>query len=120
MSCGLIAAVTAESFTTRLGFGIVTFALPLYALELGMSLTQIGLLIGMKALVEPAVKPFMGAVVDRCGVRTGYLTAVAVRLVASVLLLVATTPLSLFAVRAAQGAASAARDPAAISALAAT
>ena len=42
----LVQAVVAEGFVNRLGFGIVTFALPLYALELGMSITEIGLLIG--------------------------------------------------------------------------
>lgn len=113
-----VRAVTVEGFTTRLAFGVVIFAMPLYARQLGMSLTEIGVLVAMKALVEPAVKPFMGGAVDRWGARRGYLTAVTVRLVASVLLFTATTPASLYAARLVQGAASAARDPASISVLA--
>ncbi len=113
-----VRAVVVEGFTTRLAFGVVSFAMPLYALHLGMSLTEIGVLVAMKALIEPAVKPFMGRAVDRWGARRGYLTAVTVRLVASVLLFTATTPASLYAVRLVQGAASAARDPASISVVA--
>lgn len=115
-----VRAVVLEAFTTRLGFGMVTFGLPLYALELGFSLTQIGALIGAKALIEPAVKPWIGRVVDARGPRLGYLAAVIVRFLASALLLVATTPLTLFGVRLLQGAASAARDPASIGVIAAT
>ncbi|MFF9036277.1 MFS transporter [Streptomyces sp. NPDC014892] len=113
-----VRAVVVEGFTTRLAFGVVIFAMPLYARQLGMSLTEIGALVAMKALVEPAVKPFMGRAVDRWGARRGYLTAVTVRLVASVLLFTATTPASLYATRLVQGAASAARDPASISVMA--
>ncbi|WP_434091218.1 MFS transporter [Streptomyces flaveus] len=113
-----VRAVVVEGFTTRLAFGMVTFAMPLYALRLGMSLTEIGVLVAMKAMVEPAVKPFMGRAVDRWGARRGYLTAVTIRLVASVLLFTATTPASLYAVRLVQGAASAARDPASINVVA--
>jgi MFS family permease len=115
-----VRAVVIEGFTTRLGFGMVTFALPLYARHLGMSLTQLGVLIAAKALMEPAVKPLMGEIVDRWGARRGYLAAVSARLVASVLLFNATSPASLYAVRLAQGAASAARDPASISVIAAS
>ncbi|MFI0452827.1 MFS transporter [Actinomadura sp. 6N118] len=111
-------AVVVEGFTTRLAFGVVIFAMPLYARQLGMSLTEIGVLVAMKALVEPAVKPFMGQAVDRWGARRGYLTAVTVRLIASLLLFTATTPASLYLVRLVQGAASAARDPASISVVA--
>ncbi|WP_371581901.1 MFS transporter [Streptomyces sp. NBC_01314] len=113
-----VRAVVVEGFTTRLAFGVVIFAMPLYARQLGMSLTEIGALVAMKALVEPAVKPFMGRAVDRWGARRGYLTAVTVRLIASVLLFTATTPASLYATRLVQGAASAARDPASISVVA--
>ncbi|MFN2557932.1 MAG: MFS transporter, partial [Nitriliruptorales bacterium] len=111
-------AVLAEGFFTRLGFGIVTFALPLYAIELGMSLTEVGLIAGAKAIVQPAVKPLMGVVVDRFGARRGYLAAVVLRFLASLVLLVATTPVTLVAVRLLQGTASAARDPASITVLA--
>lgn len=113
-----VRAVVVEGFSTRLAFGVVIFAMPLYARRLGMSLTDIGVLVAMKPLVELAVKPFMGVVVDRWGARRGYLTAVTVRLIASVLLFAATTPAFLYGVRLVQGAASAARDPASISVVA--
>ncbi|WP_024934433.1 MFS transporter [Actinomadura welshii] len=111
-------AVVVEGFTTRLAFGVVIFAMPLYARQLGMSLAEIGVLVAMKPLVELIVKPFMGWTVDRWGARRGYLTAVTVRLVASMLLFTAATPASLYLVRLVQGAASAARDPASISVVA--
>ena len=114
----LVRAVVAEGFVNRLGFGIVTFALPLYALELGMSIAEIGLLVSAKALLQPAVKPLVGMAVDRWGTRRGYLAAVGFRFLASVALLVAATPLALFGVRLLQGLASAAQDPVSISVLA--
>ena len=114
----LVQAVVAEGFVNRLGFGIVTFALPLYALELGMSITEIGLLISAKAVLQPAVKPLVGWAVDRWGTRKGYLAAVCFRFLAAVALLLAATPAALFAVRLLQGLASAASDPVSISVLA--
>lgn len=109
-----VRAVVLESFLNRLGFGIVTFALPLYALELGLSLTEIGLVIAAKALVQPLVKPPMGWLIDRAGARQGYLLASSLRFTSALLLLVATTPFGLVLVRIVQGAASSATEPAAI------
>ena len=114
----LVTAVVAEGFVNRLGFGIVTFALPLYALELGMGIAEIGLLIAAKALVQPVIKPVVGIAIDRWGARRGYLAAVVFRLFAAVALLLAVTPAALFAVRLLQGLASAASDPVSISVLA--
>ena len=114
----LVKAVVVEGFFTRLGFGIVTFALPLYALRLGLSLTEIGLVAGAKALVEPAVKPLVGMAVDRWGARRSYLGAVTLRFLAGLVLLSASSLGGLLAVRLLQGAASAARDPASITVLA--
>lgn len=112
-------AVLVEGFFTKLGFGIVSLAVPLYALSLGMNIAEVGLVTAARALAIPIFKPIMGAVVDRYGVRRGYLTAVILRFAGSVLLLFATSPGTLIAVRLLQGAASSARDPASISALAA-
>ncbi|HEV8114932.1 MAG TPA: MFS transporter [Acidimicrobiales bacterium] len=113
-----VRAVVVEGFFTRLGFGMVTFALPLYGLSLGMNVAEVGLLAGARALVEPVVKPLAGRFVDRYGVRRGYLGAVSLRLIGSILLFTATTPAALVGVRLLQGAASAARDPASISLIA--
>ncbi|MEU8345060.1 MFS transporter [Spirillospora sp. NPDC048832] len=117
-SAHALRAVVVEGFTTRLAFGVVIFAMPLYARQLGMSLAEIGVLVALKPLVELIIKPIMGWTVDRWGPRRGYLTAVTVRLVASFLLFTAATPASLYLVRLVQGAASAARDPASISVVA--
>ena len=114
----LVSAVVTEGFVNRLGFGIVTFALPLYALELGMGIAEIGLLISAKAILQPAIKPVVGWAVDRWGTRRGYLAAVGFRFLAAVALLLAATPAALFAVRLLQGLASAASDPVSISVLA--
>lgn len=113
-----VQAVVLEAFLNRLGFGIVTFALPLYALQLGLSLTEIGLIVAAKALVQPLVKPPMGWVIDRFGARRGYQLATALRFASSLLLLVATTPLGLVLVRVVQGAASAATEPASVTVVA--
>jgi MFS family permease len=113
-----VRAVVVEGFFTRLGFGMVTFALPLYGLSIGMNVAEVGLLAGARALVEPVVKPLAGRFVDRYGIRRGYLGAVSIRLVGSILLFTATTPAALLGVRFLQGAASAARDPASISLIA--
>ena len=114
----LVTAVVTEGFVNRLGFGIVTFALPLYALQLGMGIAEIGLLVATKALLQPAIKPLVGIAVDRWGARRGYLAAVWFRFFASIALLFAATPAALFGVRLLQGLASAAQDPVSISVLA--
>ncbi|MCU1500123.1 MAG: transporter, partial [Acidimicrobiales bacterium] len=113
----LVRAVVLEGFLTRLGFGIVSFALPLQALQLGLSLAEVGFLAGAKAMVEPLVKPIVGVAVDRFGVRRCYLASVIVRAVAAVFLFFASSLAGLVAVRLLQGAAAAARDPASITAL---
>ena len=114
----LVTAVVAEGFVNRLGFGIVTFALPLYALELGMGIAEIGLLVSAKALLQPAVKPLVGIAVDRWGTRRSYLASVGFRFLAALALLFSFTPAALFGVRLLQGLASAAGDPVSISVLA--
>jgi MFS family permease len=55
----------------------------------------------------------MGAVIDRLGVRAGYLTAVWLRSIVLLLLAFAAAPWQLFAIRALHGVAIALRDPAA-------
>jgi len=113
-----VQAVVLEGFLNRLGFGIVTFALPLYALQLGLSLTEIGIVVAAKAFVQPAVKPLMGVLIDRVGARRGYLIAVSFRFASALVLPFASTMGALIAVRMLQGAASAAQDPAAITVIA--
>ncbi len=113
-----LGTVVIEGFASRLSFGIVGFALPLYAHHLGMSFSAIGLLLSTNLAVSVVLKPLLGVVVDRVGVRRAYVCAVALRSVALLLLLTAMAPWQLFAVRGLHGVANALRDPAAASVLA--
>lgn len=112
-----LGTVVTEGFVSRLAFGIVSFALPLYASSLGMSLAVIGLLLSANLAVAIALKPLAGTLVDRMGVRRAYITAVALRTIAILLLVVSSSPWQLFAVRSLHGVAIALRDPAAASVL---
>src|SRR5512142_1239363 len=44
-------AITAEGLLSRLSFGVIGFALPLYARHLGLSFTQIGILVSLNSAV---------------------------------------------------------------------
>lgn len=113
-----LGTVVIEGFASRLAFGIVSFALPLYAHHLGMSLSAIGLLLSTNLAVAVVLKPLTGVVVDRVGVRRAYVWAVALRTVALLLLLTAVAPWQLFLFRGLHGVANALRDPACASVLA--
>jgi len=60
-------ALVAEGFASRLSFGLVGFALPLYARGLGLSLAAIGVLASLNTIVALVLKPVMGAAADRYG-----------------------------------------------------
>jgi MFS family permease len=101
----------AEGFFSRLSFGLITFALPLYAHELGLSVAQIGALLSFNLIVAAVLKPATGTLADRIGLKRALTGAVALRSVTTVLLALAATPLQLFAVRGVHGASIALRDP---------
>jgi MFS family permease len=107
----VLTALVAEGFLSRLAFGLVSFALPLYARQLGMSLVAVGLLATFNTLVAIALKVPAGILADRLGLRRTLLAAVALRSVVSLALVVAVQPWQLFATRAMHGASTAARDP---------
>jgi MFS family permease len=106
-----LSALVAEGFFSRLSFGLITFALPLYAHELGLSIAQIGALLSFNLIVAALLKPATGALADRIGLKRGLTGAVALRSLTTVLLALAATPLQLFAVRGVHGASIALRDP---------
>ena len=106
-----LAAVIGEGFLTRLGFGMAGFALPLYALALGMDFAEIGLLYTLRTTTTLLVKPLMGWAADRFGRKPTLIIAVALRCLVGLLLVFATLPWHLFAIRIVQGVMSAARDP---------
>ena len=107
-----MAALVFEGFLTRFGFGIVAFALPLYAYSLGMSIVAIGLLMSVNLGVSAATKPVLAGVVDRIGYRRAAVIATIMRAAVLPLLLVASTPLALFGIQVLRGMAKGFRDPA--------
>lgn len=100
-----------EGFLSRLGFGVITFTLPFFALSLGMSFTEIGALAALRLVAALALKPLMGSAADRFGKRKIYLFAIATRVLVGVMFVFATAPWMLFAIRFLHGISSAARDP---------
>jgi MFS family permease len=107
-----LSAMVAEGFLSRLSFGIVSFALPLYALELGLGLTAIGVLASLNLMVAIVLKPLAGWVADRAGLKLSLGAAIALRSAVSLLLALATVPWQLFATRSLHGVSIALRDPA--------
>jgi MFS family permease len=106
-----IYAIVAEGFVSRLSFGIIGFALPLYAHHLGLSLTAIGFLVSLNLVVSITLKPGMGWFADRYGLKRSYVAALALRSLVSLLLAAAALPWHLYALRAGHGVATALRDP---------
>ena len=107
-----LSAMVAEGFLSRLSFGIVSFALPLYALELGLGLTGIGVLVSLNLMVAIALKPAAGWVADRAGLKLSLTAAIALRSAVTAVLAVAAVPWQLFAARSLHGVSIAMRDPA--------
>lgn len=109
-----LAAIVAEGFFSRLSFGLITFALPLYAVrELGLSLAQVGILLSLNLMVAVLLKPFMGALADRIGMKPSFTAAIGLRSLVSLLLAFAAVPWQLFAIRAVHGVSISLRDPSA-------
>ena len=104
-------ALIYEGFLSRLSFGILSFALPLYALELGLGLTAIGVLVSLNLMVALALKPLSGALADRVGLKLTLTVAIALRSVVSLSLAFAAVPWQLFATRSLHGVSIALRDP---------
>lgn len=105
-------AIVAEGFLSRLSFGMLNVALPLYAgQQLGMSLTEVGFLLSLNTIVAMVFKPPMGALADRIGLKRGLNVAVVLRSLVTVLLALATVPWQLFAARSVHGISIALRDP---------
>jgi MFS family permease len=113
-----MATVIVEGFLGRLTFGMVSFALPLYALHLGLSLSEIGILISMRTVISLGLKPVAGWASDRVGVRAVYLAGTFARVLAAMALFFADSLVSLALVRFFQAASAAGRDVASLGAIA--
>ncbi len=103
--------LVAEGFLSRLSFGIISLALPLYAYKLGMSVAEIGVLLSLNMVVALVLKPLMGAVADKAGLKRSLVAAIALRSVVSLLFVFAAAPWQLFAIRGLHGLSIALRDP---------
>jgi MFS family permease len=113
-----LATVLAEGFLGRLTFGMVSFAMPLYAHKLGLSLSLIGILVSIRMLCVLLLKPVAGWLADRIGVRRVYLLGIFARTLSAAVLLLAGGFIGLMAVRLLQGASAAGRDVASLGVIA--
>lgn len=106
-------AIVAEGFLSRLSFGLISFALPLYARHLGLSLTEIGFLIALNEAAALVLKPIMGWAADRFGLKRSFTTAISLRSIVALLLAFARSPWQLYTIRVVHGMSKALRDPSA-------
>jgi MFS family permease len=104
-------AILAEGFFSRLSFGIISFTLPLYALRMGMSLTEIGFLIALNTMVAIVLKPVTGHLADRIGLKKSLTIAIGLRSLVALMLPLARTAIDLYAIKATHGISKALRDP---------
>lgn len=112
-----LAMVIAEGLLGRLTFGMVSFAFPLYALSLGLSLAEIGLLVSLRSILALSLKPGAGWLVDRIGIRPVYVLGAFARVLAAVALL-SGGAVGLVSARLLQGASAAGRDVASLGVIA--
>jgi MFS family permease len=113
-----LATVLAEGFLGRLTFGMVSFAMPLYAHKLGLPLSLIGVLVSLRTLCVLPLKPVAGWLADRIGVRSVYLLGIFARTLSAAVLLFSGGFAGLMAVRLLQGASAAGRDVASLGVIA--
>src|SRR5438093_10815067 len=92
-------AIVGEGLFSRLSFGLISFALPLYARHLGLSLSEVGILVALNSAVAVVLKPLLGWVADRFGLKRTLVAAIALRSLVSLLLGFASEPWELFAIR---------------------
>lgn len=104
-------AMVAEGFFSRLSFGLISFALPLYAYQLGMNLVEIGFLTSLSLTVSILLKPVFGLLADRFGFKRTLAVAIGVRSLVACLLVFAVVPWHLYLIRAIHGSSKSMRDP---------
>jgi len=104
--------IWAEGFLSRLSFGVISFALPIFAYKrLGLSLTQTGILFSLNLIAEQLFKPLMGWVADRAGLKRTLTVAIALRSLVALLLAFASSPWQVYAIRFFHGFTESLRDP---------
>src|SRR5437867_4335193 len=108
---GSMLAIVGEGLFSRLSFGLVSFALPLYARHLGLSLSEVGILVALNSALAVALKPLAGWGADRFGLKRTFVAAIGLRSLVSLFLGFASAPWELFAIRSVQGLSMSLRDP---------
>ncbi len=104
--------ILAEGFLSRLSFGIISFALPLFAYrKLGLSLTETGVLFSLNLVAEQAFKPLMGWAADRIGLKRTFTAAIALRSLVALLLAFASSAWQVYVIRLLHGFSESLRDP---------
>ena len=106
-----LAALVAEGFLMRLGYGILSFTVPLYARHLGLNLAETGALIAVTGIVKVALKPAAGWLADRIGAKRGLVASLSLRSVVSFLFAFAFAPWQLYTLRTLHGLSTSMRDP---------
>lgn len=94
-----------------MSFGMVGFALPLYAVRLGLNLTEVGLLASINLAAALLFKPVMGRLADHYGLKRALVAALGLRSLVALLLMFAGTAWQLYAIRSMLGLSQALRDP---------
>ena len=105
-------ALTTEGFLSRLSFGLVNLAVPLYALRLHLNIEIIGILTSVNVIIQIVLKPIMGTFTDRLGARRSLIWAISLRSIVPLAFIVARVPWQLFVIRLFYGFTQAWRDPA--------
>jgi DHA1 family multidrug resistance protein-like MFS transporter len=104
-------AIVAEGIFSRFSFGVISFALPLYAHHLGLSLTAIGFLVSLNLAVSLALKPLSGWLADRVGLKLGFVAGVGLRIVVPLMLAFFSMPALLYVAKSVHGVSKSIRDP---------
>jgi MFS family permease len=109
---GATRALVLEGFFSRLSFGLLSFALPLYGRSLGLSIAAIGVLSSTSTVVSVLLKPWVGGLADRVGLRRTLVGALAIRSLLCLGYALTSVPWQLFTVRGVHGLSDSLRDPA--------
>ncbi len=112
MNKSVIFSIMAEGVLSRLSFGMIGLALPLYAEKIGMGIQEIGILLSFHFITEMSLKRWVSAKIDVIGLRAGLSIALFLRSTVGALLLFSLTSWHLFAIRALHGASESGREPA--------
>src|ERR671918_807599 len=104
-------AIVIEGIFSRFSFGVISFALPLYAYHLGLSLAAIGVLMSVNLSVSLALKPLSGWLADRVGLKQGFIAGVGLRIVVPLMLAFFSMPALLYVAKSVHGISKSIRDP---------